>query len=68
MKVTRTEIAPLVFLTCITTDKFKTGCLSISLLTQLQRDTAAMNALTLALLRRENPTLADRIRQGGWTM
>ena len=29
---------------------------------------AAMNALTLALLRRENPTLADRIRQGGWTM
>lgn len=29
---------------------------------------AAMNALTLALLRRNNPTLADRIRQGGWTM
>ena len=29
---------------------------------------AAMNALTLALLRRNNPTLADRIRQGGWSM
>nr|DAP67815.1 MAG TPA: Large Terminase [Caudoviricetes sp.] len=29
---------------------------------------AAMDALTLALLRRNNPTLADRIRQGGWSM
>ena len=29
---------------------------------------AEFSGKLLALLRRENPTLADRIRQGGWTM
>lgn len=29
---------------------------------------AAMNALARALIRRNNPTLADRIDQGGWSM
>lgn len=29
---------------------------------------AMMNALARALVRRDNPTLADRIEQGGWTM
>ena len=29
---------------------------------------ATMNALARALIRRDNPTLADRISQGDWTM
>lgn len=52
MKITRTEIAPLVFLTCINTNKFKTGCLRVSLLDQLTRENAAMNALVPYVLRR----------------
>jgi hypothetical protein len=27
-----------------------------------------MNALALALIRRNNPTLADRLEEDGWTM
>ena len=45
MQVTRTEILPGVWLSCLHTDKFKTACLSLSLLTQLRRETAALNAL-----------------------
>ena len=45
MEVTRTELLPGVFLTHLRTDKFKTACLSVNLLTQLNRETAAMNAL-----------------------
>jgi len=52
LKVTHTEIAPLVFLTCITTKKFKTGCLRISLLDQLSRENAGKNALIPFVLRR----------------
>lgn len=52
MELTRHEVAPYVILTCLTTDKFKTGCLSISLLTQLCRETAAKNALIPRVLRR----------------
>ena len=52
MTLIRNEILPGVWLTCITTDKFKTGCLSISLLTQLDRETAAQNALIPYVLRR----------------
>lgn len=52
MKVTRTEIAPLVFLTCVTTNKFKTGCITVHLLDQLTRDNAAKNALIPFVLRR----------------
>ena len=29
---------------------------------------ACMNALTLALRRRDNPTLADRLQSGTWSM
>ena len=29
---------------------------------------ATMNALARALIRRENPTLSDRLEQGGWEM
>ena len=39
-------------LTCVTEYKFKTGCISISLLTQLEKSTAAMNAVLPAVLRR----------------
>lgn len=52
MMFNRDEIMPGVWLTCITTDKFKSGCLSINMITQLQRDTAAMNALIPMVLRR----------------
>ena len=45
MKTVRSEIMPGVCLTAIKTDKFKTSCMSISLLTQLERETAAMNAV-----------------------
>lgn len=52
MKAVRKEIMPCVFLTCLKTDKFKTGCLSINLLTQLSRENAAKNALIPYVLRR----------------
>ena len=46
------EIMRGVRLTCVTEYKFKTGCLSITLLTQLEKSTAAMNAVLPAVLRR----------------
>ncbi|MGE4353094.1 MAG: M16 family metallopeptidase [Oscillospiraceae bacterium] len=52
MKVTRNEIAPLVYLTCLTTDKFKTGFLSLNLLDQLSRENASKNALVPSVLLR----------------
>ena len=52
MDAVRREILPGVALTCVQTDKFKTGCLSINLLTQLCRENAAKNALLPMVLRR----------------
>ncbi len=52
MDLTRTEILPGVWLNHLRTDKFKTACLSLTLLTQLKRETAAMNALIPYVLRR----------------
>ena len=52
MDLTRTEILPGVWLSHLRTDKFKTACLSLTLLTQLRRETAAMNALIPYVLRR----------------
>ncbi len=52
MELTRSEILPGVWLSHLRTDKFKTACLSLTLLTQLRRDTAAMNALIPYVLRR----------------
>lgn len=52
MNVTRREIMPGVWLSCLKADKFKTACLSLSLLTQLERETASMNALIPYVLRR----------------
>ena len=59
MEVTRTELLPGVFLTHLQTDKFKTACLSVNLLTQLSRETAAMNALIPAVLRRGTTRYRD---------
>lgn len=59
MECTRTELLPGVFLSHLQTDKFKTACLSINLLTQLQRETAAMNALIPAVLRRGTTRYRD---------
>lgn len=65
MTLTRNEIMPGVWLTCVTTDKFKTGCLSISLLAQLSRETAAMNALIPHVLRRGTRRFPDMERLSG---
>lgn len=52
MEQVRKEILPGVFLTCLKTDKFKTGLLSLNLLTRLCRENAAKNALIPSVLRR----------------
>lgn len=52
METVRKEILPGVWLTALRSDKFKTGCLSINLLTQLDRETASMNAVIPYVLRR----------------
>ena len=44
MERIRTEILPGVWLTALRTDKFKTAWLSVNLLTQLRRSTAACTA------------------------
>lgn len=59
MERTRTEILPGVWLTALHTDKFKTGCLSVTLLTQLMREHAAMNAALPFVLRRGSTRLSD---------
>ena len=59
MQVTRTEILPGVWLSHLRTDKFKTACLSLSLLTQLRRETAALNALIPYVLRRGTRRYGD---------
>ena len=55
----RNEIMPGVWLTCLTTDKFKSGCLSVNMITPLARETAAMNALIPQVLRRGTKRLPD---------
>lgn len=52
METARIEVLPGVMLTALKTAKFKTGCLSLNLLTQLQRETASMNAVIPYVLRR----------------
>ena len=59
MELTRTEILPGVWLNHLRTEKFKTACLSVNLLTQLTRDTAAMNALIPYVLRRGTTRYPD---------
>lgn len=59
MDAVRLQLLPGVALTCLQTDKFKTGCLSVSLLTQLCRENAAKNALIPMVLRRGTSRLPD---------
>lgn len=59
MDMTRTQILPGVWLSHLRTDKFKTACMSISLLTQLRRESAAMNALLPYVLRRGTSLYPD---------
>lgn len=48
----RIELLPGVFLTCVQSEKFKTGCLSVSLLRPLRREEASANALLATVLLR----------------
>lgn len=59
LNVSRKEIMPSVMLTCINTDKFKTGSLSINLLTRLSRETAPVTALVPKVLRRGTENYPD---------
>lgn len=59
MEYSRSEILSGVWLTHIRSDKFKTACLSVNLLTQLRRETAAMNALLPMVLRRGTALYGD---------
>lgn len=59
MELTRTEILPGVWLNHLRSDKFKTACLSLNLLTQLKRETASMNALIPYVLRRGTARCPD---------
>ena len=64
MTRTRRELLPGVFLTCLQTEKFKTGLLSLHLLTPLDRETAAQNALIPSVLRRGTVRYPDMAALG----
>jgi len=55
----REQILPGVTLTCIHTDKFKTGCLTVNMLGALTRETASISALLPRVLRRGSSELPD---------
>ena len=59
MEYSRSELLPGVFLSHLRSDKFKTACMSVNLLTQLSRETASMNALIPAVLRRGTTRYPD---------
>ena len=59
MELTRTEILPGVWLNHLRAEQFKTACLSLNLLTQLKRESAAMNALIPYVLRRGTTRYPD---------
>jgi predicted Zn-dependent peptidase len=59
MEYSRTEIRPGVWLTHLREEKFKTACFSVSLLSQLNRETASMNALIPFVLRRGTSAFPD---------
>ena len=52
MEIERRQLLPGVSLACLQTDKFKSDCLSVSLLTALSRDTISKNALLPRVLAR----------------
>ena len=55
----RSELFPGVSLTCVKTEKFKTGCMTINLVGGLSRETAALSALLPRVLRRGCKELPD---------
>ena len=55
-------ISPGINLTCVVTDKFKTGCLTINLIGSLRQSTAASSALLPQVLRRGSEELPDMER------
>jgi len=55
----KSELLPGVSLTCVNTDKFKSGCVTVNLLCKLNRETAAANALLPRVLRRGSTSLPD---------
>ena len=60
--VRESSILPGINLTCVKTDKFKTGCLSVNLVGALKRETAASAALLPRVLRRGSKELPDMER------
>ena len=65
MDYSRSELMPGVWLSHLRSDKFKTACMSVNLLTQLRRETAAMNALIPAVLRRGTTRYPDMEKLSG---
>lgn len=59
MNIQRREILPDVFLTTLQTEKFKSDCLSVNLLTQLDRETVSKNALLPRVLARGSAAHPD---------
>lgn len=59
MEYSRTELLPGVFLSHLRSDQFKTACMSLTLLTQLRRESASMNALIPYVLRRGTTHYGD---------
>ncbi|MCL2820861.1 MAG: insulinase family protein [Oscillospiraceae bacterium] len=57
--VHKSELLPGVFFTCINTDKFKSGCITVNMLCGLSHETAAANALLPRVLRRGSKNLPD---------
>ena len=59
MEYSRSELMPGVFLSHLRSDKFKTACMSATLLSQLKRETASMNALIPNVLARGTTRYPD---------
>ena len=56
------NILPGVALTCVNSDKFKTGCMSVNIVTALKREKASLSALFPRVLRRGTKDLPDMER------
>jgi len=57
--VHKNEIKPGVSLACISTNKFKSGCITVNILCELKHETAALNALLPRVLRRGSANHPD---------
>ena len=57
--VYRKQIMPKAELICVQTDKFKTGCLSVTLISRLSKKTASLNAVLPRVLRRGTSSYPD---------